>query len=432
MKPCPEFITKYEKYLKAKYRKLSVIPDERWRECTPKFKHDIEVALIKYQRSYSQPGPENFAHDMLRGNIDQIAGSKENIDIDKIFDPPVGSTEAEGFSHLKILIDGAPGIGKSTLTRRFVKDWAEGKLLEQFSLVALLPLREKRIFKARSIDDFFYHDDSVLQNQVVSYIRQESGENVMLIFDGFDELNFDQREEDSLFLDIISGDKLPMCSVVITSRPYASGALRCLSYIDRHVEIIGFTQAKIKAYIQDNIKDRLQANNLIQALKERQDIISLCYIPLNCSIMTSVYTWQGFSLPDTLTQLYEMFLTTIIKRHMMIKGKVISMKQRIRCLNDLPDDTKKCLDGLSKLAYEALLNEKSIFELDELELELSQVAAVWDGAFHSKFLGLMTVHHSVSGFGPEENYQFLHLTVQEFLAARHASQLPIDNQVAFL
>jgi len=144
--------------------------------------------------------------DIVVGQVDHILSRKRRISVEEIF--------ATTGSELKVLIDGAPGVGKTTLTRRFVKDWAEGKLLSAYDFVLLLPLRDRRIAQASCISELFYHDDPELRDQVASYVCKTMGANIMLIFDGFDELSLSQRNEGSLFLDLICGKKLLHCSVM--------------------------------------------------------------------------------------------------------------------------------------------------------------------------------------------------------------------------
>jgi len=227
----------------------------------------------------------------------------------------------------------------------------------------------------------------------------------------------------------MSGEKLLHCSVIVTSRPYASEAIQRLQYLSRHVEVLGFTEQQIEHCITSTslIPDTEKVQALIQQLRERQDLLSLCYIPLNCAIMVFVYKHQSYTLPDMITQLYEAFLINTLKRHV---DKYEGLGKPSRSLDRLPDSQlEECLQGLSKLAFEGLENDQSTFYSGELEAELSKITPECD--LHSKLLGIMNVFYSTSGVGIEKSYQFLHRTVQEFLAARYASALPVNDQLSF-
>ena len=418
---CPGYVATYADHLREKYRQLPIFPGgSEWPP--PVTKYDTQVALIEHEEypQNSRTAAEDMG-DIVVGRVDRILSRKRRISMEEILAP----SDTTG-SELKVLIDGAPGVGKTTLTRRFVKDWAEGKLLSAYDFVLLLPLRDRRIAQAGCISELFYHDDPELRDQVASYVCKTRGANIMLIFDGFDELSLSQRKEGSLLLDIICGEKLLHCSVIVTSRPYASEAIQKLKCLSRHVEVLGFTVQQIEHCITNSIPDTEKAQALIQQLRERQDLISLCYIPLNCAIMVFVYKHQSYTLPDTITQMYEAFLINTLKRHV---DKYEGPGKRVRSLDQLPDSQQACLQGLSKLAFEGLENDQSTFYIEELEAELSRITP--EGDLHSKLLGIMNVFHSTSGVGIEESYQFLHRTVQEFLAARYASELTVNNQLSF-
>ena len=254
--------------------------------------------------------------DFIYGDIDNIVKRKKAIQLPEIFLP----TENSG-QELKILMDGAPGVDKSTLSRKVCKDWASGQLLQQYHLLLLLPLRQARIRTPKSIEDFIEADDPDLKQQVVQNIQKTSGEHVLLIVDGYDELSCEDRKLNSLFLNVIEGDQFPKCSVLVTSRPYASSRLQQLQSINRHVEVLGFTEEQIGhcIMVHKNIPEKCKIE-LVQTLRERQDIASLCYIPLNCAIVLYVYEKEQCILPHTLTKLYEIFIRNAEKRQAGIIG----------------------------------------------------------------------------------------------------------------
>ena len=418
----PECVKRYAKYLKDKYKRMSTLPDGDW----PPSLGRLYTRLAMIERERELPGAELVAtmeKDYIHGNIDNIVKRKKAIELHEAFLP----TE-DGGQQLKILMDGAPGVGKSTLGRKVCKDWASGELLKQYQLVVLLPLRQESIRKATSIEGLIDADNPDVKQQVVQHIQETSGEHVLLIVDGYDELSYEDRTRNSLFLDIVRGDKFPNCSVLVTSRPYASDYLQQLQSINRHVEVLGFTEEQIKHCIMANIPDNAKATELVQALKERQDIASLCYIPLNCAVVLHVYKMAQCTLPNSLTKLYEVFILNALKRHASITGNDAVIKT-LHSLAEIPTSLQLQLNALSKLAYAGLVANKMVFSIKDIKAAFPECS---DLDIDVNLLSLMTVFKEFTSTGEELSYQFLHLTIQEFLAARWAaSQLSAVELLKF-
>ena len=384
---------------------------------------DTEIMKIERKRESKKSLCERA--ELLRyGSVDKIIEKKEPIEYEAMFSHP-HSREGEKYT---VLIDGAPGVGKSTLCKRIAKDWAYGTVeeLKKFKLVMLVPLR--RFPRAVNVDEILFkkigHEETC--RSAIDIVIRDLGEGILLMLDGFDELSPELRNDsESLFLELITGRRLPNCTLFVTSRPYASQDLKSLETFSRHVEILGFSEDQIKDCIKSAFpeeSDNSKADDLIRDLASRDDLLSLCYVPMNCAIVIAVYRGEELSLPNTVTELYNMYLTRALERYTRKTNLKISRKIR---LENLPGDLDKKLNALAGIAYKLLKNDNFIFSQEDLEA--SGVAGM-----ELEKMGLVTSFTIEDGYGETENFQFLHLTIQEFLAAWHASQLSPEEQAGII
>ena len=258
---------------------------------------------------------------------------------------------------------------------------------------------------------------------------EKEGERMLIIFDGWDELSVKHRRF-SLAARIARRELLTDCSLIFTSRSYASSSLLRFSHFNKHIQVIGFSQEEIFTVVIKTIQkdpeesqkvidkvlkgqtdivlnsDSESGLKLINDLKVHGDVLSLCYVPLICSMVIAVYCKLG-RLPTTLTQLYENFILQTIRRHVEIKEKHDEIDPyAIETLPLLPQQLVKPFEELCQLAYGNLANTKMTFTSSQLQQLSSE-------AFNEDFLGLITTFIDYD----EKTHQFLHLTIQEFLAA---------------
>ena len=420
--PSTDSVATFANEIKETFSRMDPIPDEDWPPSIGR--HESNLVMIEHGRD-TLPGAEE-AEEMQRhyvgGRVDSIAERKKEIRYEDIFDFEATVDKSKKMpydsKHFRMLIDGAPGVGKTTLCRKFCKDWGAGQVLKQFSIVWLLNLREERIAKAKSLDDLFQHYNKKLLKKLLEHIEETGGEGNLLVCDGFDELSKKERTQHSLFLDIIRGKVLPKCSVIISSRPYASQMLQQMKSITHHVEIVGFTEKQIKECIRQNITDKPKAEELIQQLKQRLDILSLCYTPLNAAITLYVYKQEKHTLPTTLTQLYTLYTLHSLKRSVKIHFENLDADD-ITDLKNLPDSIALPFIALCKMAYNGLQDDQLGFSTSQLPQSLQGCP----GCKGTKpdLLGLMSGSKSFTGSNVEVSYQFIHLTAQEFLAAWYAA-----------
>ena len=381
------------------------------------------LALVEKQDSSTQA---ESAWHLLRGQVDKTVKLTENkeISVEDVLQPTDSSLS------LRVVIDGPPGIGKTTLCRKLLNMWSNGTLVhQQYDLVLYCPLRNSKIATATTLADLFVCQCYEVP-MVTEWFEKRNGEGLLIMFDGWDELS-EQLRQSSLAASIICKEKLNKCSVIVTSRSYASSSLLKMDTLSRHVQVIGFSKKEISTVIIQTLqkdtklaqelidkkreddkkykhftttqssKDSQLAVKLINDLKVRNDVQSLCYVPLVCSMVILVYK-EGGHLPTTLTQLYENFILQTIRRH--VKRHDID-PHTLGSLSSLPSQLAKPLQEMCQIAYTNLANTRMTFSSHQLQ-SLSE-------AVKEDYLGLMTTFIEYS----KKKYQFLHLSIQEFLAA---------------
>lgn len=340
---------------------------------------------------------------MLRGLIDTIPELTEDnlIEIDDVLKP------IEGGHSLRAVVDGPPGIGKTTLCRKLLNMWAKGELQYQlYDLVLYCPLRNSTIANASKYEDLFVFQCPEVA-VVSKWLTKMHGKGSLIIFDGWDELSTKLKRE-SLAASIIRCERLVNSSVIVTSRTYASSSLLKLDSINRHIEVVGFSDDEIEKVIQGTVGNGL-SKKLIDDLKVRSDVKSLCYIPLICSIVILVYRRSdNQQLPLTLTLLYEDFILQTVRRHIEIKQAYDIEPRRVRGLRRLPSILASAFKEICEFAYLSLKenNPKITFSSQQLQDCL-------DESIDHDYLGLITTFTVCDN----ESFQFLHLSIQEFLAA---------------
>ena len=409
----PSPLDQFTSYLKTSvYGKREIPDDRKWPPCSSK-KYVNLACIDKY--GISNRRFLKFTKASIHGNIDDIVSDKHPLEFHEIAEMDDGS-----WSEI-ILVEGAPGVGKSTFAWKLCWEWTKGKILSQYKLVVLLRLRDKHMREAKTLYDLIYYKDSKKRTLIVEQIDELNGKEILLLFEGYDELPVQlQRDEDSIIVQIISGKRLPEATVLVTSRHSASGFLRNQYWkrISQHIEILGFTKENIQTYINENVKDSEERQGLERYLSCYPHIRTMMYVPLNSVIVVEVYHQchdKDKPAPKTMTELYTSLVRTLLIRYLS-DNPSYKHCTKILEITDLPDKVYEQLQQICKTAYRGVANGQELI--------------FYDLPDDFETLGLMQeVHELYVDKGDCVSYNFLHLTIQEYLAAVHLSMQPMDVQI---
>ena len=354
---------------------------------------------------------DKFSRSTLRGDQDDVVYSKHHMDQGKIGHP----TWPEKKQPRLILIEGAPGVGKTTFSDQFCYEWSQGKLLSNHKLLVLLSLRDNRVKSAKNGSDLFQHPQ--LQQEIAEEVKSSGGEGVALWLEAWDELEEETRKKSSIFLDLVQGRVLPKATVIITSRPWATQNMHSGGNIDQHIEIVStpkiqfsrvLTGDKVRSDIRDKFIDYVNLNPSVKAAM---------HTPVTADIVTEVFQWSRdieSPPPTTLTQLYTAFTFKLLSQNLSSRKAEGRKSWKIRSLEEVPGDVKEGLLEMCRLAWEGIVEQQLTFSSD----------VVGEGT-----LGLMDgVRELYGGEDGQLSYHFIHLTLQEFLSAYHITQLPQEEQ----
>ena len=352
------------------------------------------------------------------GNVDVVHGDKFPIDMNQIASGlPPNTLETV------ILVEGAPGVGKSTFAWEYCRRWGEGEIAQQYQLVLLIRLRDDRNSKAKTLKDLIHHPLEGV-TEAVNVLEATAGTNTLIILEGFDELPDTCRSVNSVFMQLISGEILPYATVMVTSRPWATHGVRdsCHHRIFQHIEIMGFTSQQITSYIESALPASEARHGLKAYLERHPQIRAGMYIPLNSAIVVTVYQESQDSecdMPTTLTELYTDLVKTLLVRY--LRGHPEYHTKYIKSFTDLPSEVYTKFLKLCQVAYNGIVNTS-----DQIQLIFSERDLPRD--FDN--LGFMdSVTELYVTKGTISSHNFLHLTFQEFFAAFHISTMSPEQQL---
>ncbi|KAM8884669.1 LOW QUALITY PROTEIN: protein NLRC3-like [Synchiropus picturatus] len=322
----------------------------------------------------------------------------------------------------RLLTKGVAGIGKTLLTQKLTLDWAEDKAHQNFQLVFPFTFRELNLLKEKQLSlvelvHLFFPETKD------SGLSSFEGVQVLFILDGLDEcrlpLDFNSQvlieasestSVDVLLTNLLRG-KLPSAQLWITTRPAAANQIppEC---VDMVTEVRGFTDLQKEEYFRKRFRDEEQST-IISHIRSSRSLYIMCHIPIFCWITATVLedmlkSKESGELPKTLTEMYIHFL--------VVQAKVKKIKYHGGAGTDpvWDPESRKMMESLGKLAFEQLHRGNLIFyesDLTECGIDIT-AAALYSGVFTQIF-------REERGLYQDKVFCFIHLSLQEFLAALH-------------
>ncbi|CAK6983348.1 NLR family CARD domain-containing protein 3-like, partial [Scomber scombrus] len=337
-----------------------------------------------------------------------------------------------------VMTKGVAGIGKTVLTQKFTLDWAEDKANQDIHFTFPFTFRELNVLKEKkySLVELVHH--FFTETKEAGICRFEEFQ-VVFIFDGLDEcrlpLDFHNNEiltdvtestsVDVLLTNLIRGKLLPSARLWITTRPAAANQIppECVGML---TEVRGFTDPQKEEYFRKRFRDEKQASTIISHIKTSRSLHIMCHIPVFCWITATVLEdalkiRRRRELPKTLTEMYIHFLVA------QSKLKKVKYDGGAETDPHWSPESRKMIESLGKLAFEQLQKGNLIFyesDLTECGIDI-RAASVCSGVFTQVF-------KEERGLYQDKVFCFVHLSLQEFLAALHVHLTFIKSGVNLL
>ncbi|XP_028254175.1 NACHT, LRR and PYD domains-containing protein 12-like [Parambassis ranga] len=331
-----------------------------------------------------------------------------------------------------MMTQGVAGIGKTVLTQKFTLDWAEDKANQDIQFTFPFTFRELNVLRERkfSLVELVHHFFTETKEAGICSFQDLQ---VVFIFDGLDEcrlpLDFHKNEiltdvtestsVDVLLTNLIRGKLLPSAHLWITTRPAAANQIPP-DCVDMVTEVRGFTDPQKEEYFRKRFREEEQASRIISHIKTSRSLHIMCHIPVFCWITATVLEdmlekREGVELPKTLTEMYIRFL--VVQTKLKVK-----YDEGAKADSHWSPESRKMIQSLGKLAFDQLQKGNLIFyesDLTECGIDIT-AASVYSGVFTQVF--------------KEEDkvFCFIHLSVQEFLAALHVHLTFINSAVNLL
>ncbi|XP_071028951.1 NLR family CARD domain-containing protein 3-like, partial [Oncorhynchus clarkii lewisi] len=328
-----------------------------------------------------------------------------------------------------VLTKGVAGIGKTVSVQKFILDWAEGKANQDVQFVFSFPFRELNLMKEDKhtfIELLNHFSMETKQSRISNYNKYK----VLFIFDGLDEcrlpLDFQKNKicwdvtestsVDVLLTNLIKGNLLPSALLWITTRPAAANKIPS-GCVDQVTEVRGFNDPQKEEYFRKRFSDEDLSSRIISHIKTSRSLYIMCHIPVFCwisaTILEHMLKHKREEMPKTLTEMY----THLVVFHTKQKNEKYIGKEETG-----PHWNKESILSLGKLAFQQLVKGNLIFyeeDLKESGIDVNE-ASVYSGLCTQLF-------KEECGLYQDKVYCFVHLSIQEFLAAVYVFLSFINN-----
>ena len=400
----------YAGYLKFLYASLQnkQTSSNQWPpSATHKF---FRLAMIKTETVKREHIDDKFVRMTITGKVDDILHQKYPIKLKNIFQETPDQRKV-------VLLEGAPGCGKSTLSVYISQQWEKGQLFNQFQLVIFIPLRDPAVQNAKGLADLLPCPDIKTAQLLAGIMMKMKCQDVLFILDGWDELPFNLRQN-YLFGNLVNSNlpwsnPLSKSTVIVTSRPISSGDL--YPHASSRIEILGFTPKELHQFFTECLKGDTEAvKTLLEKIEENPEVAGSCYLPLNATILVHLFKSDHNTLPTTLYGIFSSLVLNCMQRHLKLRTQYKDVS--IESLDQLSEVAKKPFSVLCQLAYDGVMEGKIIFT--SLPADVNT-------------LSLLQGVESFIGREKAVSHNFIHLSIQELLAAWYiATQLPASEQVS--
>ena len=410
-------------------------------------KHDLKIDEI-YVNVAIHEG--RALHDLKKDRREQLKKYPPNAE-DCHFAKAEDIIDKE---HANVLVVGRPGIGKTSLSTKMLRLWANDQAFNEdhhekshFNIVFLIKFRRFNDNAELSLHELLARAETVqrLDDSVLEFVQNESTK-VLLIFDGLDEYSrkedINAQEEDQtyknnvevkmplsvLYNKLAAGELLCGASILTTTRPKAAEYVEHITF-QRTVEILGFTSTNVEEYVERFSQDCTGAKEKIwEHIKSNANLFSLCYIPVNCflichCLLQILLSGSSQQLPTKITDIYQMTVKMVFFKHnrenlSLEELEKLKKTHMYEPFESFPEEVQELFNRLGEIAFKGIKEARLLFESSEV-IGLEEC-----GLLHK--LPDIQSKRSLND-PPKSQFCFTHLTVQEFFAAKHLVDTETDE-----